>query len=134
MIDIALCIIDTESNTLQFAGAHSPMLIIRNGNLTKFESDNIHIGSPDGSNTEFTNTKVALHPGDIVYLYTDGIAQQLSSEWEYSTGVLTDLLTLIYDKSFTEQVEYINYALSKSPKSQEIINQTDDILLVGIRI
>lgn len=134
MIDIALCIIDTESNTLQFAGAHSPMLIIRNGNLTKFESDNIHIGSPDGSNTEFTNTKVALHPGDIVYLYTDGIAQQLSSEWEYSAGVLTDLLTLIYDKSFTEQVEYINYALSKSPKSQEIINQTDDILLVGIRI
>lgn len=75
-----------------------------------------------------------LQEGDVLYFYTDGIAQQLNSEWEFSTGILTDLLTLVYDKPFTEQIEYINYALSKSPKSQEIIDQTDDILLVGIRI
>ena len=119
---------------MQFAGAHSPMLIIRNGNLTMIESDNIHIGAPDGNNTEFTNTKVALHPGDVVYLYTDGIASQLNSKWDDSNGILTELLTTIYYLPFTEQTEYINYALSKSPKSQEIIDQTDDILLVGIRI
>lgn len=134
MIDIALCIIDSESNTMQYAGAHCPMFIVRNGKLTEIKSDDIHIGDSDDSLAEFTNISMELQEGDVLYFYTDGIAQQLSSEWEYSTGVLTDLLTLIYDKSFTEQVEYINYALSKSPKSQEIINQVDDILLVGIRI
>jgi serine phosphatase RsbU (regulator of sigma subunit) len=134
VIDIALCIIDTESNTLQFAGAHSPMLIIRNGKLTMIESDNIHIGVSDGANDEFTNTKVALHAGDVVYLYTDGIASQLNSKWNDSAGILSELLTTIHYLPFAEQTEYINYALSKSPKSQEIIDQTDDILMVGIRI
>lgn len=134
MIDIALCIIDTDSNTMQFAGAHSPMFVIRNGNLTVIPSDDIHIGDNGNNKTGFTNTKIAVHEGDVVYLYTDGIAQQLNSEWEYSTGILTELLTLIYDKPFSEQIEYINYALSKSSKSHEIVNQTDDILLVGIKI
>jgi len=134
MIDIALCIIDSESKTMQFAGAHSPMFIVRNGNLSEIKSDDIHIGNSGDSLSEFTNVTMELQEGDVLYFYTDGIAQQLNSEWEFSTGILTDLLTLVYDKPFTEQIEYINYALSKSPKSQEIIDQTDDILLVGIRI
>ncbi len=134
MIDIGLCIIDTQNETMQFAGAHSPMFIVRNGKLTVIPSDDIHIGDGGDSQAGFTNTKIAVHEGDVVYLYTDGIAQQLNTEWEYSTGILTELLTLIYDKPFSEQTEYINYALSKSPKSHEIVNQTDDILLVGIRI
>ena len=135
MIDIALCIIDTSTNTLQFAGAHSPIIIIRNGKPTILESDNIHIGDPDSTNDEFTNTKVAMHAGDAVYLYTDGINTQLNTEWNNnSTEILTELLTTIHELSFAEQVEYVNYALSKSPKSQEIIDQTDDILMVGIKI
>ena len=135
VIDIALCIIDTSTNTMQFAGAHSPMIIIRNQKLTVIESDNIHIGAPDGNNTEFTNTKVALRAGDVVYLYTDGIASQLNTEWnDNSTVILTELLSAIHHLPFAEQLEYINYALSKSPKSQEIIDQIDDILMVGIRI
>ena len=134
MIDIALCIIDTESNTMQFAGAHSPMFVVRNGKLTVIPSDDIHIGDSSDNHAGFTNTKIAVHEGDVVYLYTDGIAQQLNFEWKYSTDTLTDILTLIYDKPFAEQTEYINYALSKSPKSHEIVNQTDDILLIGIRI
>ena len=135
MIDIALCVIDSTTNTMQFAGAHSPMFIVRNGKLTEVKSDNIHIGDSDGSSlTEFTNISMELQVGDALYFYTDGIARQLSSEWEFSTNVLTEILTLIYNKPFAEQTEYINYALSKSPKSQEIIDQIDDILLVGIRI
>lgn len=135
VIDIALCIIDTNTNTMQFAGAHSPMIIIRHQKLTAIESDNIHIGAPDGNNDEFTNTKVALRAGDVVYLYTDGIASQLNTEWnDNSTEILTELLTTIHYLPFAEQLEYINYALSKSPKSQEIIDQIDDILMVGIRI
>ena len=75
-----------------------------------------------------------LNAGDVIYLYTDGIASQLNSKWNDSAGILSELLTTIYYLPLTEQTEYINYALSKSPKSQEIIDQTDDILLVGIRI
>jgi serine phosphatase RsbU (regulator of sigma subunit) len=134
MIDIALCIIDTESNTMQFAGAHSPMFIVRNGNITNIKSDDIHIGDNSDNKTDFSNTSIGLCKNDVLYFYTDGIAQQLSSEWEFSTNVLTEMLTLIYNKPFAEQTEYINYSLSKSPKSQEIIDQIDDILLVGIRI
>ena len=135
MIDIALCIIDTSTNTMQFAGAHSPVIIIRNGKPTIIESDNIHIGDPDSTNAEFTNTKVALRAGDVVYLYTDGINLQLNTEWHNSsTDILTELLTTIHELSFAEQVEYVNYALSKSPKSQEMSEQMDDILLIGIKI
>ena len=134
IIDIALCIIDSESNSLQFAGAHNPVMIIRNGYLKMLKSDNFHVGDPASSNNRFTNTEVDLNAGDVIYLYTDGIASQLNSKWNDSAGILSELLTTIYYLPLTEQTEYINYALSKSPKSQEIIDQTDDILLVGIRI
>ena len=134
VFDIALCVIDTSTNTMQFAGAHSPVMLVRDGKPTIFESDDIHIGDLGSTNIEFTNVEVALCPTDVIYLYTDGINLQLNSEWEYSTGILTDLLTTIHELSFAEQTEYINYALSKSPKSQEIIDQIDDILLIGIKI
>ena len=134
MIDIGLCIIDTENETMQFAGAHSPLFIVRNENLTVIESDNIHIGDSDNTTNEFTNTKIAIRTGDVFYLHTDGIATQLNAGNAESTDNLATLLTSICSLPFDKQNEVINNALTQSSTSANIINQVDDILLVGIKI
>ena len=134
MIDIALCIIDTDDNTMQFAGAHSPMFIVRNGNLTVIKSDDVHIGEGSDNRPEFTNTKVALHDGDIVYLYTDGIASQLNEAGDQPDEKLVRLLTKNSRLSFAAQKDAITKALTQFDNAGDIRNQTDDILLVGIRI
>ena len=134
MIDIALCIIDTDDNTMQFAGAHSPMFIVRNGNLTVIKSDDVHIGEGSDNRPEFTNTKVALHDGDIVYLYTDGIASQLNEAGDQPDEKLARLLTKNSRLSFAAQKDAITKALTQFDNAGDIRNQTDDILLVGIRI
>lgn len=133
MIDIALCIIDTDDNTMQFAGAHSPIFIVRNGNLTVIKSDDIHIGNGGDSQTQFTNTKIALHDGDTIYLYTDGIATQLSNAGQQPAEKLARLLTENCNKSFAEQKAVITDEL-KFDNTGDIRNQTDDILMVGIKI
>lgn len=132
VIDIGLCIIDTENDTMQFAGAHSPLFIVRNGNLTVIDSDNIHIGDTDNEHNEFTNTKIAIRPGDVVYLYTDGIASQLNHEGGQSNENLISLLTSINPLPFDKQSEIINNAINTTASGS--VCQADDILLVGIRI
>ena len=127
-------IIDTENETMQFAGAHSPLFIVRNENLTVIESDNIHIGDSDNTTNEFTNTKIAIRTGDVFYLHTDGIATQLNAGNAESTDNLATLLTSICSLPFDKQNEVINNALTQSSTSANIINQVDDILLVGIKI
>ena len=44
-MDIAICVIDTDTFEMQYAGANNPVFILRKGNLTEFKPDKMPIGS-----------------------------------------------------------------------------------------
>lgn len=76
-LDIALCSFDQNSSTLEYAGAFNPMYFIRNQQLTDLKADKQPIGIyPGKQNTPFTNHTMDIHPGDAVYIFTDGFADQ----------------------------------------------------------
>ena len=54
-MDISLCILELETNMMQFAGANNPLYFIRNNILTEIPADRIDIGSHTSEIEEFTN-------------------------------------------------------------------------------
>jgi serine phosphatase RsbU (regulator of sigma subunit) len=76
-MDIAICSIDMENMTMEFAGAYSPLFIVRNGEVLKTKGDKHPIGNFVGvENYEFTNHEFKLVPNDKIYIFSDGFVDQ----------------------------------------------------------
>ncbi len=93
-MDIALCVIEKQTNKLQFAGAHNPLFVIRHKDHEKIQVENVkiqkekdtilyHIKSdamPIGifiKEKPFTNQEIQLYPDDIIYIFSDGFVDQI---------------------------------------------------------
>ena len=79
-IDMAVCVIDTKSNIMQFAGANRPMYLIRGAEkeaeLIEFKPDRMPIGYYQGKEKSFSNYEIELEQGDTFYLFSDGFVDQ----------------------------------------------------------
>ena len=138
-MDIALCIIDTETMKMQYAGAYRPLIIIRGGGMFEYFPDKIHIGYEPRKPEPYTNHHIDLQQGDTLYLFTDGFGNQFSNEergMKFTADRLKKLLRTNSDKSFAEQKTIIEDTMMKWRTSGlgQVCPQTDDQLLIGIRI
>ncbi|NJM14405.1 MAG: SpoIIE family protein phosphatase [Bacteroidales bacterium] len=79
-MDIALCIIDLENNTLQYAGAHNPLYIVRNGELIHHKADKMPVSWHRNANVPFSNNHIKLNNSDCIYLFSDGFVDQLGGD------------------------------------------------------
>jgi serine phosphatase RsbU (regulator of sigma subunit) len=135
-MDISLCSINTETNVLQWSGANNPLLIIRKGELIKLAADKMPIGYYDIMD-KFTLHEMQLLDGDIIYLISDGYADQFGGpeNRKYMSHKFKELLLSISDKPMHEQKrilakeldEWINFNNQKH-------DQTDDITILGIKV
>jgi serine phosphatase RsbU (regulator of sigma subunit) len=133
-MDIALCVIDKDNLTLQFAGANNPLYIIRDNELFQVKGDKMPI-SIYGKKTSrpFTNNEIQLEHGDRIYIFSDGYMDQFGGPngRKFLAKRFRELLVRIHQKPMEEQ---------KSILEKTIIDwmgdkpQIDDILVVGIKI
>jgi serine phosphatase RsbU (regulator of sigma subunit) len=147
-MDIALCVIDYANMKLQFAGANNPMYIIRKLNGMNLNSENAMIlrdyslyeikgdKMPISINDlmdNFTHHEADIFKGDILYLFTDGFADQFGGELrkKYYYHNFKKLLLDNCTKSMEEQQFCIEKALNDWKGCNK---QIDDILVIGIRI
>ena len=72
-MDIALCSI--EGNSLQYAGAHNPLWIVRQGTITELKADKQPIGKFEHA-TPYSTQSFDLESGDSLYLFSDGYVDQ----------------------------------------------------------
>ena len=138
-MDIALCIIDSQSLKMHYAGAYRPLLIVRNGDLLDYGPDKMHLCYEPRKSDPFTNRIVNLQPGDTIYLFTDGFGNQFSNEergMKFSSDRFKKLLRANSDKTFAEQKTIIEETMMKWRTSGlgQVCSQTDDQLLIGIKI
>lgn len=76
-MDISLCALDHKNKKLFFAGANNPCWIIRNGELYELAPDKFSISAnPESKFSPFTNKSFDLNSGDLIYIFTDGFADQ----------------------------------------------------------
>lgn len=78
-MDIALCILNLRTRVLRFSGANNPMYLVRDGELTEYRPVKNPIGLyPKLMN--FETVEIQTQPGDYVYLFSDGYADQFGGE------------------------------------------------------
>jgi serine phosphatase RsbU (regulator of sigma subunit) len=132
-LDIALCALDTETNMLQFAGANNPLYIIRNNELIEIEPDRMPIGFYPNEKPSFTNHEIQLNTGDIFYLFSDGFTDQFGGDkgFKYKAANFQKILLQNHNKPMEIQKELLEHELKIWMGNY---NQTDDILVMGVRV
>ena len=132
-MDIALCIIDKETLTLQFSGAFMPLYIVRNNELTELKADKMPIGLYYNSGHSFTESSYKLQKEDMLYLASDGYADQFGGleQKKFKVRDFKNLLKQISNQPISEQKTILKETLEVWQNGYE---QTDDITVLGIRV
>jgi len=133
-MDIAFCKINLAKSELEFAGAHRPLLLLSEGELTEYKGDRKSIGGiAMGKKVEedFVNTVVPFKKSDKIFMFSDGITDQLGGPYgrKYSINRLRD--KILENPGFTMQ-QYQNMFTEDLDKWQEGFKQLDDVLVIGI--
>jgi len=133
-MDLALCKIGKKSNMLEFAGAHRPMYHMSEGELTVFKGDGRSIGGHTRLEKEFrpfNNYEVALKKGDKIFIFSDGLTDQLGGEksLKFGTKGLRELIVNNPGSTIFQYQKLIESALNSWMEGEK---QLDDILILGI--
>jgi serine phosphatase RsbU (regulator of sigma subunit) len=129
-MDIALC--SLEGNKLQYAGAHNPLWIIRNGEIIETKANKQPIGQFDNPKPYKTHS-FDLETGDSLYIFSDGYVDQFGGEKgkKFKTNAFRKLLLSIQDKAMEEQKTIIDEAFETWRRDLE---QIDDVCVIGVRV
>ncbi|MCK5168311.1 MAG: SpoIIE family protein phosphatase [Bacteroidales bacterium] len=130
-LDIALCVIDTIKNEIQFAGANNPLYVVHNDDLIEYPSDKMPIGYAH-EYREFTNKKIKLVRGDTFYIFSDVYMDQFGGEKnkKFKPHRFQKLIKDIHDKPMDEQKEILYLTLEEWEGDKD---QVDDIIIIGFR-
>ena len=119
---------------MQFAGAHSPLFIFRGNEYIPIKGDQRSIGSYQKNEKQgFTNHSFHLKKGDMLYLFSDGFADQIGGpeNKKMFSQPFRDVLQSICNLEMSEQKKTLDAAITDWKGK---LDQTDDILVLGIRI
>jgi serine phosphatase RsbU (regulator of sigma subunit) len=130
-MDVSLCIWEPEAQVVQFAGAYQPLVWVHEGSLELIKGTRAPCGGHLKS-TPFQNHSLQVSPGDVFYLFTDGLTDQngLSDE-KYKTQRFCSFAYHVYTESLTTQKTKLidEFECWKATKPQ-----LDDVLVIGFRI
>lgn len=133
-MDIALCKINFDKQELQFAGAHRPLYMLREGELSEFKGDRKAIGGiPHRKKPEkdFTNHVINYQKNDKFFFFSDGLPDQLGGDEKkkYSAKRIREAIT----ENKNISMEGFHKYFEKDFRSwKQDIKQIDDVLLIGI--
>ncbi len=132
-MDISICKINFQNYELEYAGAHNPLYIIRNGILTETKADRKSVGISSAKSSSFSNHKIMLEKGDCLYIFSDGYADQKggSENRKFFYPPFKELLININQQSMEDQYKQIEKVMNEWRGNKE---QIDDMLVIGVRI
>jgi serine phosphatase RsbU (regulator of sigma subunit) len=131
-MDLGLFVLNNKTMKLQFAGANRFMWIIREDDIIELKGDSLPLGGYNGNKT-YSDYEIDLKDGDNLYLFTDGYTDQFGGDGEqkFLKKQFKQLLLEIANKPMDKQKELIDSIFKKWKKGHD---QTDDILVVGIKV
>jgi PAS domain S-box-containing protein len=133
-MDIAFCKINYDKKEIQFAGAHRPLYLLRNGELEEFKGDRKAIGGiPHRKKKEkdFTNYVLDMKRGDKIFFFSDGLPDQLGGPEtkKYSPKRIRE--KIVENKDLTMD-EFNTFFANDFKEWMGDNKQIDDVLLIGI--
>ncbi len=131
-MDVTICIIDSDTNIMEFAGAYNSAYIVRSNKLIELKGDKMSVCIARKEHP-FSKQLYNLQKGDKIYLFTDGYIDQLKKKYaeKITSKRLKKFLIDIIDTPIKEQgKDLMNYFEDWKADNE----QTDDMLMVGIEI
>lgn len=135
---ILLCVNKTM-NKVTYCAANNAPILIRNNEIVELPKDKMPVGKGE-RNTNFTLQTMDVKENDVIYLYTDGYADQFGGQdlpggrvggKKFKYKKLNELLLSIYNKPFDEQKQRLQDTFNNWKGTLE---QVDDVCVVGIKI
>lgn len=152
-MDLALITLHHESRKLEFAGAYNSLYLVRKEELAKPAIQNFSVFNPEDHTKymlyeihadkmpiayyermdKFTTHELDLLKGDILYLFTDGFADQFGGPAgkKFMYKPFKRLLLSNAHLPMNKQQEILNETLDQW---MGMLAQVDDICVMGIRI
>jgi serine phosphatase RsbU (regulator of sigma subunit) len=134
-MDIILCILDIRTNLLTYAGVKNSLYHIAKGELFEYRAKNSPEDNKADGNCILSEENIQLHNGDTIYLCSDGYVDQFGgrNHKKYQSSRFKILLQSICEYSMPEQSDML-YEEIEQWRDENHEDQTDDILVIGIRI
>ena len=132
-MDVALCAFDEKTLLLEYCGANIPLYLVREGELLEYLPTKRSIGSFGEPGGTFKTQKIQLQEGDVIFACSDGYADQFGgpNNKKFMRKTFKDLLRRVAPLEMEAQKEALQHEFDSWKGSNE---QTDDILVIGIRI
>ena len=145
-MDIAMCTLNLETKELSFAGANTTLYIVRKldkdctekdpANTTHYlrqiKGDSQPIGNYFNMQP-FNKKTISFSSGDIIYIFSDGFADQFGGERDKKFGYrrFRELLFSNKDLPMSEQKSRLQTSFEEWKGEGD---QIDDVLVLGIRL
>ncbi len=132
-MEIALIRINTDGTELVFAGAKRPLIIIRDGDLIETKGSKFSIGSCNNLLECYEQVHLKIQTGDKIYLFTDGITDQIGNT-NGKKFMIKQLRETLLSQS-KKQSDIVGTILEHHLQQwQDNTSQTDDMMMVGFEI
>ncbi|WP_448518255.1 SpoIIE family protein phosphatase [Rhodoflexus sp.] len=133
-MDMCLISYDPLERTVQFSGARNSLYLVRSGVLTEYKADRQSIGGfQKEAERLFTAQTITVQTGDILYLFSDGYADQIG-------GNKRQKYMVKHFRSLCERISSIPIVQQEGAFAANLADwmgeevQLDDILVMGLLI
>ncbi len=133
-LDIALVRMDLKRHRMEFAGVGQKMVVAHHGELVEVKGENAHIGQNLDTNlTPLTNQDLDLAPGSVLYMFSDGFADQFGGPGmkRFGNDRFMRLLDSMQHLDFETQKAQIQSTFEDWKNGYE---QVDDTLIMAVKV
>jgi sigma-B regulation protein RsbU (phosphoserine phosphatase) len=128
-VTVFYAVVDTENGTIDYANAgHPPGILITNGG--KLHNALGHTGTPVGAGAEcdYRARQVPIEPGDVLFLYTDGVTDAVCDGQPLEVEGLHRVVFAAAELPISQLVEHVCRHLAGLGGS----GQNDDTTLLAV--
>jgi serine phosphatase RsbU (regulator of sigma subunit)/HAMP domain-containing protein len=133
-MDITLCLLDRQASELEFAAAFNPLYLVRDEELFEINGNKFSVGIYlEKEPRNFTNHKLKVQKGDVIYIFSDGYADQFGGPKgkKFMQNQFRKLLFNIHHNPMPEQKRILDSTFEYWRGNED---QVDDVLVIGVRI
>lgn len=132
-MDMVMCTFSENNRKLEFSCAMNPLWVVRGHEVIEYRADKFPVGEYHGEVKSFSLQTHHGEPGDMVYIFSDGYADQFGGpagkKMKYKQ--FREILCRVAHLSCDEQHRILSERFAEWKGAHE---QVDDVLVIGIRI
>ena len=130
-MDMSLCIFDLDTKNMEFCGANSHVIYMKQDQLYVLKGNRMPIGVSPIEEESFKSHKIPFSEIDKLYLFSDGYPDQFGG-YNYKKLKFKGFKQILQDASAMDFDNQKTYMENEFRSWQRYYDQIDDVLVIGI--